>query len=396
MTVSIADADQSAVQIAARYSIRTAHIQSIGTLYDNTTEIGAGSGILIGDKMVLTNNHLIPSQENYKTLLINVRLKSRTLNPLAVSQIHRDQANDLALLELSTSVADAGGTTRCPMPVIDNPDEAPMGTQLYVLGFPLDQDLSISSGLVSNQTGANGRWQTDSVMNAGNSGGPVFNEFGAFMGLAVGGIVRWKFDGGEVPVNGVNFIIPSTLILNSPIYDLIQAIPANEGCWTNWRNTVIHASNLDKINDGRPQILGPLSKQAKIPDIVVSQIGKGTNSWLPDSRTKPLITDVPVNQLIPPNTLNRVYSFSETKDDHPIALATSSSNFSKEYPAEPGYRITGCSWHTESANHADNPVCNVIEGGAKATFTVRLTSGPTVDRWRGWWGGTVSLSQSRN
>ena len=77
-------------------------------------------------------------------------------------------------MELSQSAGNSRGASRCPMPVINDNQQAP----IYLLGYPLDLDLSISSGLISSQTSPNGRRQTDTIMNVGNSGGPAFNEFG--------------------------------------------------------------------------------------------------------------------------------------------------------------------------------------------------------------------------
>ncbi|WP_179880102.1 S1 family peptidase, partial [Bradyrhizobium ottawaense] len=139
------------MQIAARYNVRTVHVQYVGVLYNDKQEVGGGSGLLIGDSLVLTNSHVIGREENYKSFEVNARLGSRNANPIKVTAIHRDDARDLALLELSQPVGNSGGASRCPMPVIDDNQQAPMGTQLYLLGYPLDLDLSISSGLISNQ-----------------------------------------------------------------------------------------------------------------------------------------------------------------------------------------------------------------------------------------------------
>ncbi|WP_247440660.1 serine protease [Bradyrhizobium sp. CW7] len=180
------------MQIAARYNVRTVHVQFVGLMLNGKREVGGGSGLLIGDSLVLTNSHVIGREENYKILEVDARLGSRNANPIKVTAVHRDDTGDLALLELAQPAGNSGGASRCPMPVIDHNQQAPMGTQLYLLGYPLDLDLSISSGLISNQTSPNGRWQTDTVMNVGNSGGPAFNEFGALLGIAVGGIVKWN------------------------------------------------------------------------------------------------------------------------------------------------------------------------------------------------------------
>ncbi|KGT74107.1 MULTISPECIES: serine protease [Bradyrhizobium] len=171
-------ADRAAVQIAARYNVRTVHVQYVGVMYNDKQEVGGGSGLLIGDSLVLTNSHVIGREENYKSFDVNARLGSRNANPIKVTAVHRDDARDLALLELSQSAGNSRGASRCPMPVINDNQQAPMGTQLYLLGYPLDLDLSISSGLISSQTSPNGRRQTDTIMNVGNSGGPAFNEFG--------------------------------------------------------------------------------------------------------------------------------------------------------------------------------------------------------------------------
>ncbi|VIO69550.1 Serine endoprotease DegS [Bradyrhizobium ivorense] len=374
-----AQADRAAVQIAARYNVRTVHVQYVGVMFNGKREVGGGSGLLIGDHLVLTNSHVIGREENYKTLEINARLGSRNANPIKVTAVHRDDARDLALLELSQPAGDSGGTSRCPMPVIDDNQQAPMGTQLYLLGYPLDLDLSISSGLISNQSNPTGRWQTDTVMNVGNSGGPAFNEFGALLGIAVGGIVKWN----DAQVSGVNFIIPATVITASPLYGMISAIPQPSVCWTKWVDTTISFENWSKLNSTHVQTQA--NAGMKIPEILAGAI-------LPEDRR--LIVNIPVSQLVEPKQLERSYTVDKTKDDHPVVFAEHSADYADTFPAEPGYRITGCSWHVETANGAGNIACAIGDGGAQARFTYKLTSGPAVDRYRGWLGATVNLSQT--
>jgi hypothetical protein len=335
-----AASDTAAVSIAARYDARVAHVETIGTLFNGTEDVGAGSGLLVGDNLILTNNHVIPLESNYKQLRIFVRLKSRLTNPMSVTAIHRDPQRDLALLEIPPT-SNAGGA-RCPMPVILQPDLAPIGTSIFVLGYPLNQDLSLSGGLVSNQGGQDRRWQTDTVMNPGNSGGPVFEEHAALVGIAVGGIVRWTYGGETHNVNGVNFFIPSSEIEASPLFAFITALPPDRRCWVEAKTLI--AAITDKA----------------VPDLV---------------------------------RINRNYTISETKDDHPVVFASHSRDYAKRFEAEPGYRVVACTFQAESANHSSDPVCNVAPGGNSADFTFRLESGPLVDQWRGWWAGIVTLSQ---
>ncbi|MGL9620777.1 serine protease [Bradyrhizobium sp. BWC-3-1] len=377
-----AQADRAAVQIAARYNVRTVHVQFVGVMYNDKQEVGGGSGLLIGDSLVLTNSHVIGREGNYKSFEVNARLGSRNANPIKVTAVHRDDARDLALLELSQPAGNSGGASRCPMPVIDDNQQAPMGTQLYLLGYPLDLDLSISSGLISNQTSPNGRWQTNTIMNVGNSGGPAFNEFGALLGIAVGGIVKWN----EADVVGVNFIIPATVIAASPLYSMIAAIPKPSVCWTKWVETTISFENWTKLNSTHVQTQA--NAGVKIPEILSGAI----HTLLPEDRR--LIVNIPVSQLVDPKLIERAYTVDKTKDDHPVVFAEHSADYAEIFPAEPGYRITGCTWHVETANGASNIGCAINGGGAEVRFTYRLTSGPAVDRYRGWLGATVNVSQT--
>lgn len=370
------------MQIAARYNVRTVHVQFVGVMYNDKQEVGGGSGLLIGDSLVLTNSHVIGREGNYKSFEVNARLGSRNANPIKVTAVHRDDARDLALLELSQPAGNSGGASRCPMPVIDDNQQAPMGTQLYLLGYPLDLDLSISSGLISNQTSPNGRWQTNTIMNVGNSGGPAFNEFGALLGIAVGGIVKWN----EADVVGVNFIIPATVIAASPLYSMIAAIPKPSVCWTKWVETTISFENWTKLNSTHVQTQA--NAGVKIPEILSGAI----HTLLPEDRR--LIVNIPVSQLVDPKLIERAYTVDKTKDDHPVVFAEHSADYAEIFPAEPGYRITGCTWHVETANGASNIGCAINGGGAEVRFTYRLTSGPAVDRYRGWLGATVNVSQT--
>ena len=336
---------QNAVVVSARYNARVAHVETLGTLYNDSQAVGGGSGLLVGDSFVLTNNHVIPREQNYRTLIISVRLKSRLQSPRSVRAIQRDPERDLALLELSEPVNDAGGT-RCPMPVIKDAEQVPMGSYVFILGYPLNQDLSISGGLISNHDGGQRRWQTDTLINPGNSGGPAFDRRGALVGVAVGGITKWTFGDEESVVSGVNFIIPTSVILDSPLsFATISGMPSTRRCWTDFDAGVTATSALAGF--------------------------------------------------APPDRISRAYFVSETKDDHPIGLEPHSRTYQRSFQAEPGYRITRCTWSGSSENHHSDLVCNVQPSSASVLFSFRLTSGPAIDRWRGWLAGTITLEQER-
>lgn len=314
-------------------------------MYNKKEEVGGGSGLLLGDSLVLTNNHVIPPENNYERLTIHVRLKSRLSRPRSVTSVQRDEVRDLALLTLASPV-DTPDRTACPMPVIKVPEMAPMGTMVYVLGFPLNEDLGITSGLISSHSASGGRWRTENLITFGNSGGPVFDGRGSLIGVAVSGIGNFEIGGEKRDVDGVNFIIPAIALFDSQLLSTITAIPDPLRCWRD-------------VPDGK--------------EIALS--------------------DAP--DLLRPPTLTRTYTISQTKDDHPVAFAPHSHTYDHRFEADPGYMITGCNFVATSANHAGDVTCNVSPAGVNAVFRFRLQSGPAVDRWRGWWAGTVSLEQRR-
>lgn len=337
---------QDFATIYSRYKERVAHIEVVGELYDGTSERSSASGILIGFGLVLTNSHAIPRSQNYKRMVLNVRFGSRMRSPQTAEHFERDEERDLALLFLAPEVDEAkAGGSRCPMPALSDNDYTPPGTQVAVLGYPLDQDLSIAGGLLSNHGGPNDlRWQTDTVLNKGNSGGPFFAKDGTFAGIAVGGIVRFSIGQETFEVDGVNFLIPATVIRSSPLFGHVLELPDDRSCWIDFPS----ADAFDPRS-----FVGDKSQRIRVDR-----------------------------------------QFSATKDDHPVFFGSHSRVYSATFSAEPGYTIESCAWTAMSATRASDIRCDIVEDGVMANFSVQLTSGPAVDRWRGWWTGTISLEQS--
>lgn len=175
------------------------------------------------------------------------------------------------------------------------------------------------------------------------------------------------------------------MITASPLYNMIAAIPQPSVCWTKWVDTTISFENWSKLNSTHVQTQA--NAGVKIPEVVAGAI----HTLVPEDRR--LIVNVPVSQLVEPKQIDRSYTVDKTKNDHSVVFAEHSAYYTENFPAEPGYRITGCKWHLETANGASNIACAINDGGAQARFTYKLTSGPAVDRYRGWLGATVNVSQ---
>jgi S1-C subfamily serine protease len=358
-------AQSPAVRIYAAHTNRAAHVETIGVLHNGTEERNAGSGFLIGDRLIVTNNHLIPPEENFRSLDVNIRLATRTSNPSKVVSVARDADRDLALLTLAVPVA-APPRIACPVPFMDRSEQIPIGTSIFVLGYPVDHDLSIIDGLISNKSASEGRWQTNTLLNPGNSGGPAFSDSGVLVGFASGGARSWKPKGAapaknspatdpeSIRVTGVNYIIPTNRLFESPLFAALAAQDAKNRCW------IAVSKRLD-IN---------LSMTA---DIAVDASFK-----------KPFL---------PISNMSRSYNVSSVKDDHPNPMSPHSRDYSRTFTAEPGFTITACSWQSMSENNASAIACELSKDAKAATFRYRLRSGPMFDRYRGWIDTTVFLSQ---
>ncbi|MFC0342573.1 S1 family peptidase [Paracoccus niistensis] len=327
--------------IFSHYASRAAHVETTVVMRDGSIAHGHGSGFLISDNLIITNKHVVPEYDDASVYIVKVRLSSIMHDPLIISDISRSETEDIAVLRIEDST---NVNVSCPVMFYESTDVVQPGDQIFVLGYPLSQDLSIFNGIISNMSDPK-KWQTNSLFNKGSSGGPVFSQEGAFIGVAVGGIVCWP-SGAEKchDVDGVNFFIPAVRIFQaSPHADLSVDHLYEHACWD------------DAGGD------------------------------LPSTT--------------PTDTLSRAFSFSQTKDDHPIVLSPHSRVYGESLDdilrPEPGYRLTACTLQPSSANNAHDGTCNILPGGERAQFRVRLESGPALDRWRGWWTGTIVLNQEK-
>ncbi|HEY7158651.1 MAG TPA: serine protease [Gemmataceae bacterium] len=163
---------------------------------------GQGSAFCIHPAGIfLTNEHVV-SRENTFMLFLNGGTKEVKL--LTAKVLRTDKALDLALLQ----VEGEKDLPALPLATDNNLSET---DEVIAFGFPFGQRLSVEQketpaisvnvGKVTSlreKDGELNRIQLDAALNPGNSGGPVLNEDGKVVGVAVSG----------VPGAGVNFAIP--------------------------------------------------------------------------------------------------------------------------------------------------------------------------------------------
>ncbi len=166
-----------------------------------TTAAASGSGfILTQDGYIATNYHVIEDASSIKVTTYDDSAYDAVL-------IGYDDSLDLAILKI-----EAVGLT--PVLVGDS-DATQVGDGVVAIGNPLGElTFSITSGIVSalnrevtiNNLAMN-LIQTDCAINAGNSGGALFNMYGQVIG-----ITNAKYSGsgssGEASIDNIGFAIP--------------------------------------------------------------------------------------------------------------------------------------------------------------------------------------------
>ena len=154
---------------------------------DNSKKVAqSGSGFFINNKgYFITNNHVVEgctqSQITFKDKSIDAQL------------IAIDQSLDLALLKTDVR----------PKEFLNLSDNPPKKLQkIYVAGYPfgkgLSDDLKFTQGIISSVKGFadnSNQIQIDAAINSGNSGGPIVDEKGSLVAVAVSGLDKSQTEG---------------------------------------------------------------------------------------------------------------------------------------------------------------------------------------------------------
>ena len=165
------------------------------------SQAAAGSGFVISDNgYILTNYHVIKGASSIKVAFMDGTNYDATL-------VGGESENDIAVLKINAS-----GLS--PV-VLGNSDNVQVGEQVVAIGNPLgeltftftggyvsakDRSVTMSDGTVMNML------QTDTAINSGNSGGPLFNEYGQVIGIVSAKLS--SSSNSEASVEGLGFAIP--------------------------------------------------------------------------------------------------------------------------------------------------------------------------------------------
>jgi putative serine protease PepD len=152
------------------------------------TEGATGSGFLIKDGYVLTNNHVVAMAAKGGEIQIMFNNRKTTTGRI----VGRDPGSDLAVVKPEETF----GT---PQITLGNSDQVVVGDPVIAIGSPLGLTGTVTTGIVSSlnrpviagdETGTSteepayiSAIQTDAAINPGNSGGPLVNGRGEVVGV---------------------------------------------------------------------------------------------------------------------------------------------------------------------------------------------------------------------
>lgn len=179
---------QSAVDIAKNWLPSTVSL----VMEDNFKQpLSLGSGFIIGDGRVVTNLHVIEGAKYGSVFISGSSTKHKIEGYFSI-----DKQNDLAILSVPT-------LTGKPIQLASiNPE---VGEKVYAIGNPKGLSGTISEGIVSGIRDLENKKliQITAPISPGSSGGPVLNNKGEVIGVAVGTLASGQ---------NLNFAIPSSAV----------------------------------------------------------------------------------------------------------------------------------------------------------------------------------------
>ena len=174
--------------------------------------VGSGTGFFVSKSgHIISNHHVIEGCDATK---LSFKGKEIEANVLAV-----DKMNDLAILK----------TNLIPSKVYSvATEDAALLEDIIIAGYPLGKSVSAaiktSKGSVTALAGYGDNYsefQTDAALNHGNSGGPIMNQKGNVIGVAVSGY------GKKVGVESFNFGIKSSTLKTFASANGLTFLPPN-------------------------------------------------------------------------------------------------------------------------------------------------------------------------
>jgi len=175
---------------------------------------GNGSGIIISKSgYIVTNHHVIKDADDIEVeFIIDGEVKKFNAEIVQV-----DKTNDLAVIKIFDMSFDGLDD----LPYNFKTRSSDVGTKVYAFGYPkaltgMGKEIKLTDGIISSKSGFDGditTYQITAPIQGGNSGGPLFDDKGNFIGINSSGLRADVAD-------NVGYTIKSSYVMN-----LIDVLP---------------------------------------------------------------------------------------------------------------------------------------------------------------------------
>ena len=175
---------------------------------------GNGSGIIISKSgYIVTNHHVIEDADDIEVeFIIDGEVKKFNAEIVQV-----DKTNDLAVIK----IFDINFDGLDDLPYNFKTRSSDVGTKVYAFGYPkaltgMGKEIKLTDGIISSKSGFDGditTYQITAPIQGGNSGGPLFDDKGNFIGINSSGLRADIAD-------NVGYTIKSSYVMN-----LIDVLP---------------------------------------------------------------------------------------------------------------------------------------------------------------------------
>jgi S1-C subfamily serine protease/antitoxin component YwqK of YwqJK toxin-antitoxin module len=176
---------------------------------------GNGSGFFINEKgYIATNYHVVKDASAIQVEYFQKGIK----NTFSAKVIVTDKQNDLAIIQIN----DPKFNTLPSIPYVFSSTIKDVSSEVFALGYPIanvmGDEIKFTDGKISSKTGIEGDitvYQISVPIQAGNSGGPLFDNKGNLVGITSSALNKEYFNS-----ENVNYAIKTTYLKN-----LIDVMP---------------------------------------------------------------------------------------------------------------------------------------------------------------------------
>jgi len=195
-------------------------------------QFGSGSGFIIDDRHVVTNNHVVGQSRNVRVVFADGSSKDAAV-------VGTDQDSDLAVVRVDGIPQSARA-----LPLLEDFGALAVGQPVVAIGNPFGYSNTLTFGVISAlgrtipvMPGQMGGFsipqtiQTDAAINPGNSGGPLVNMRGEVIGvnaqIRTNGVAANAGIGFAIPANIVGKVAPELIANGSHSWSYLGVQGAN-------------------------------------------------------------------------------------------------------------------------------------------------------------------------